>query len=436
MATDPVRQVEATVFPGETTAELQRLARRLAELPPSPAEPYLTVGIDLRAYGPAAGHRLGLERFERDAEALLKKLDAHSVARLSATTDLTWIIERVGQARVGSEGMFAFACAGRNVFEAAAVPVPVPERLSLGPTPELFDLVRMIEDWPPYAVLVADQQLGVLLLVTGAGPDLRVEVGASDFPRHQHQGGWSQDRFQRRAGEREDAFARELAGQARRLVEERRIEMLVLAASEPMRTAILDALHESVSKLLVGELHHIVEHGRNYDELNPNTVIKLADPIVRRAERAREAEVARKVRDGAGPGDRSVTGPVDTLTALQTGQVMTLVLNDDASVAGWADFTLGLYGVGTVPAVHPAGGNPANLVAVNLVQEAVRLALQFDADVEVIKTDPTSEEGHGRERVVTATRPRADAAKSMDEFGGIGAVLRFTLAPDLSTARL
>ena len=57
---------------------------------------------------------------------------------------------------------------------------------------------------------------------------------------------------------------------------------------------------------------------------------------------------------------------------------MTLVMNDDFAMDGWADYTLPLYGVGEVPAGHPVEANVANIVPTALADVLVRLALRAD----------------------------------------------------------
>jgi hypothetical protein len=132
-----------------------------------------------------------------------------------------------------------------------------------------------------------------------------------------------------------------------------------------------------------------------------------------------------------------VAGPEDTLTALQTGQVMTLVMDDDFARPGWADFTMPLYGVGGVPGQHPAGGDAANIVPVALEDELVRLAIQIGAEIEIVQS-PVPITAEERDRVPDADEspPRAQAALELDALGGVGGVLRYALDAGQPTADL
>ncbi|MGH2533245.1 MAG: hypothetical protein ACRDJW_13180, partial [Thermomicrobiales bacterium] len=69
--------------------------------------------------------------------------------------------------------------------------------------------------------------------------------------------------------------------------------------------------------------------------------------------------------------------------------------------------------------------------------DRVRLAYQSDATVEIVRTEvsiSTEELIHIPE--ADSERPRADAAKRLDEPGGVGAVLRFALSGDQATAEM
>jgi hypothetical protein len=112
-------------------------------------------------------------------------------------------------------------------------------------------------------------------------------------------------------------------------------------------------------------------------------------------------------------------------------------MNDDFSQPGWADYTLPLYGVGEVPQEHPAGGNPANLVATALEDEFVRLAIQSDAEVELVwSAVPITREELVHVPDADDPKPRAEAAQELDRLGGVAAVLRFALDAGRPTPEL
>jgi len=431
MATDPVQQIREHHFDTPITQDLAGALDRLAALPPSVEVPYLTLSLDWRPDGNSPGRRLGQTYFDQNVDQFLAEFAPHTPAHDSLSADL----ERTRAfletaADPAAQAVFVVACAAQGAFEPLLLGFPIEDRIVTGPTPALRRLAQVAEDAPTFAVLAASQVEANLFIIVQSRRDLGLQVEASGFPRKQMQGGWSQRRYQNRADERVEAFARTVAEETRRVFDETGAVALVLAGEEQIATALTDAFHQTVRDKLVGTI-----------SLPPDAdfgdILEAALPVVEQAERARELVAVETVREGAGPGGKAVTGAVETLTALQTGQVMTLVMNDDFAAPGWADFTFPVYGVGPVPAEHPAGGNAADLVPVALEEELVRLAIQFSAEIEVVKTAvPVGVAEQGDIPVSGDAAPRSPAAAALDALGGVGAVLRFTLDAAASTAQM
>jgi protein required for attachment to host cells len=457
MAIDPVERVRTLTHEIPLALDLPATLARLAALPPSLEAPYLTVCLDWRPQGDEPGqipppppkrsqrraakfrHRHGISRrpsrqeVERQLVELLDRYGPHGPAFESLKADCdrlkTYLDEDLDPA---AHGVVVIACHHESIFSPVPLDVPVATGAVAGPIPSLRPLVHAAEDYPSYAVLVADQDEAHLWLIERLTWERAVELEGDKYPVHQQQGGWSQRRYQTRADERVEHFAKAVAEETRRAFEEysQEIEYLIIAADEPMFSALKDEFHESVAKKIIGRIQVSVE-------AYLTQVIDEAEPVVLQEERRRELEAVAAARDGAAAGGKGVTGPEDTLTALETRQVQTLVMNDDFSQPGWADYTLPLYGVGEVPQEHPAGGNPANLVATALEDEFVRLAIQSDAEVELVwSAVPITREELVHVPDADDPKPRAEAAQELDRLGGVAAVLRFALDAGRPTPEL
>jgi peptide subunit release factor 1 (eRF1) len=369
----------------------------------------------------------------RDLDELLDRFGPRGDAFDSLGEDVARISRYVeDELDVQAKGVVLVACHRQGIFAPFPLDVPVETGFAVGSIPRLKPLVQVADAYPSHAVLVAEQRIAVLWLMAHRTWERAVELEASDYPRHQQQGGWSQRRYQARADERVEAFARTIAAEVRRELGEgsQGIPYLILAADEPMASAISGELHESVKSRLIGHIHLEVDA----DEAAITTATR---PLIEAEERRREQEAVDAVRDGVGARARGVAGVEETSTALQTGQVMTLVINDDFSASGWADYTLPLYGAGEVPREHPAGGDKANLVPVELTDELLRLAIQEDAEIEMVRTAvPVSAEEQEEIPDAGDPIPRSPAARDLDGLGGVGAILRFALDIDQPTAEL
>jgi peptide subunit release factor 1 (eRF1) len=287
----------------------------------------------------------------------------------------------------------------------------------------------MADEHQPYAFLVADQREATLTIVAQTRPTRELDVEATDYPRKQQQGGWSQRRYQARADERVAAFARTVAEEVRKTLDATGVSMLIVAASDVVLSELTDAFLQSVHERIIGSVG-LDSSAAHLD------IVGAATPLLERTERKRELAAVEAVRDGVAAGGRGVAGAEYVLTALQTGQVMTLVMNDAFSMNGWADYSMPIYGAGDVPRQHPAGGDAKQIVPIALKEEMVRLALQQDAAIEFVRTLSDISEERNAELPQEGSEQRTEAAAMLDAYGGVGAVLRFALDSGQSTADL
>jgi peptide subunit release factor 1 (eRF1) len=454
MVTDPVERIREFTHETPLALDLPATLARLVALPPAAAAPYLTLCLDWRPEGTEPGR---IERPQPKRSQRRARGD-ESVPRRPAwqemRRELAVMVEQHGPRGAGfdslsravarieayledeldpaAQGVVIVAGGDADVFEPVPLDAAVATSFTVGPIPSLRGLIQAAEDAPPYAVLVADQRDAVLWLMDHRTWERAVHLEADGYPRKQQQGGWSQKRYQARADERVEHFAKTIAEETRKEIAagEPGIPYLIIAAEEPMSSALDTAFHQTVTERVIGRISVSPEDGITQ-------IAARAAPLVERQERQREMAAVQAARDGAGEGTGGVTGIEETLTALQSGQVMTLVMNDDFSRAGWADYTLPVYGVDDVPREHPAGGDAADMVPTALEDEVVRLALQTDADVELVQSAvPVG--GEELEQIPDATEPmpRAAAARALDELGGIAATLRFALDAEQPVAEM
>ena len=452
MATDPIEAIHEQEHDTAYDLDLKRALRELASLPASLAAPYLSVSLDWRPAGEEPGRapapeplrsqrraegddrgpswRPARQQIGQELEELVAALEPRGAAFDSVSADAARIIAFLDdELDPAAHGVFIVACHAASVFSPLTLSLPVPTAFTSGPTPALGALARLADDHPTYAVLLADQREATLFLIDQAVTRQSVTVEGTDYPRKQQQGGWSQRRYQARADERVAAFARGVAAEVRHLLDDEVVSMLVVAGEEVITTALEAEFHQTVKERTVDTIHLDIRS-------TESDVLAATLPIVERVEREREAAAVRALHDAVGAGGQGAAGAEDTLTALQAGQVSTLVMNDDFAALGWADFTLPVYGVGAVPAQHPAGGDAANLVPVALADELIRLTLETGGDIQIVRTAvPVGETtADGAIPEAGLPPPRTEAARSLETLGGVGALLRFILDEDQPVA--
>ena len=459
MATDPTKRIVEQRYDSALAADLDATIRRMAALEPSTDIPTLTVSLDWRIEGTNPGRqpdeRTRPELTESNRDGSKQPQVDEGVQSARRRPSYRWVVEQLEDVVGGhgprgdiydslsadaerirsyleseidpeAHGVYFAANSSKGLFEVAPLALPLPNRVRTGAIPALSELVRLDEDYPRYAVLQADQDEALLSIIARDVAERGVEFEGNDYPRKQSQGGWSQRRFQARADERIEAFARDVAEETREELERADIDMLVIAAGEVVASALDDAFHESVKERIIGNVSLDIR-------TSLPDVIDATRSVAEKAEREREQEAVRQVGDGVGAGTYGAGGVSDVLTALQAGQVETLVMVDDFSGTGWADYTMPAFGNGEVPSNHPLGGDVKNLVAVDLREEMIRLAIQADADVEIVHTSITDDQ-ESFETVPQAggDLPRSDAAVALDAHGGVGAILRYVIGDEPS----
>jgi hypothetical protein len=446
MATDPVRRVRGERYDLPVTFGVRDALTRLAAAEPSMEAPYLTVTLDWRPAGDDPGRDAaptpprserrarrgeeGAPRRPARAEIRRQILELLEAAgpRGDAAESLSEDVERMAafvdeELDPSVQGVYISACSATGVFEPLTFALPLPTALTVAPTPALGPLARFVDDHPAYAVLVADQGEAVLSDIRRATRGQSLQIESDLYPRKQKSGGLSQRRYQNRADERVAAFARVVADETQRRMDEFDVEQLIVAGAEVMTSALDAAFSPQLKEKIVAVIR--LETTASDQEMLDATL-----PLVEEAERARETETVSAIADAVGAADRGAAGAAGVLSALQNGQVATLAMNDDFTAEGWADYGRETYGVGAVPDTHPLGGDVADLAAVDLFEEFTRLALRGGAEVEIIHSavPVADDEGQTLPRAGEAA-PRTEAAARLDELGGVGALLRFDVEP-------
>jgi len=458
MATNPTRSIRHTTESPPLETNVQPVLQRLAAIPPSATVPILTVTADWRPEGthpgatPSQDDEPERKRSQRRnapepetvsvrrpgrivlEQALRNLIDAHG-PRGDLFESLSQERERIfgyldGELDPSAQGVAIVACAARNLFEAVPLALPLPTTASLGPVAALLPLIQVEDDHPTYAVLLADQHEATLTFITHATAHGDVSLESTDYPRKQQQGGWSQRRFQQRADERVEAFARDIARETRKALDELGIGMLIVAGDEVITSALDAAFHQSVQDRVIATLRLDIR-------TSETDLLEATLPVAGRAEREREVALVQRLHDAIGHGEFGAGGAEAVLAALQAGQVDTLVMTDDFQEAGWADFGFPAYGAGEPPSVHPLGGDAADIVAVGLRELLPYLALTSGAAIDIIRSAaPVGDgemPGNVEERKAAARLP---AAAALDELGGVGAILRFSMDGDTESSRV
>jgi peptide subunit release factor 1 (eRF1) len=251
-----------------------------------------------------------------------KTFEPDSPQRASIDEDLVKI-NRYLEVKVQrpTQGIAIFACSGANgLFEALQLEAPIEHnRLFIYDRPHLYPLARLLDQYPRYAVVLADTNAAKIFVFALCQAVKRREIQNVKTKRTQV-GGWSQMRYQRHTENYHLHHAKEVIDNLDRLVRDERIEHVMLAGDEQV---IIPLLREQMSKELSAKVVDVLSLGIDTPE---QELLEESLNAYRRHNSLSDMEKVEHVigeyqRDGL-----AVAGVPQTLAALSNGQVEELLI--------------------------------------------------------------------------------------------------------------
>lgn len=327
----------------------------------------------------------------------LKAFKESSAERASLERDLERITKYLSEdVNRAANGLALFASSGAGeFFEAMQLDVPIPEHwMFVGAVPHLYPLARVIDQYPTYAAVVLDTNLA-RIIVFGLGAAQRKEEVTSDKTRRSSVGGWSQARYQRRADNMHLQHIKEVVETLERVVREDNIKHIIVAGDAVALPLLKEQMPKHLHELLIEELS--LATGAPDAE-----IVSATMEVLRKKDAETDAEVVSEMIGAWQAGGLAVMGPEAALRALQMGQVEELVIT----------------------------GSAADLKPVKLPEDSVTGEVKAETSAP-LSADERQLELAGE----LVTRAQQTAARVrfiedpslLQDFGGVGAVLRFRI---------
>jgi peptide subunit release factor 1 (eRF1) len=373
---------------------------RLAQMEPAP---YPVVSLYLNTQSGQHGRDQHQAFVRSEFKSRCRTYPEGSPERDSLDADLKRITTYLEtELQPAANGVAIFACSAGELFEAVQLSAPIDHHwLYIGDTPHLYPLARVESRYPRYAAVVADTNTARIFVFAAAELVKQREV-TGQKTRRTSQGGWSQARFQRHIENYHVHHIKEVVSTLERIVEQERIEHVILAGDE----VVLPLFREHLSKPLAEK---VVDHLKVDAHASVAEILEATVEAMQRQNAVSDAEKVTAAIDNYRAGMLGIVGPERTLDALVRGQVDELLITSNlqqldipipgASVAASVDRSILQPEVETTAGGEAAQTDPRVL---KLSEELVRRAKQTAARVTVIE----------------------DAA-ALQEFGGVAALLRF-----------
>jgi peptide chain release factor subunit 1 len=324
-----------------------------------------------------------------------KTYSANSAERLSFDQDAERILAYLeSEVLPEANGLAIFACAAADFFEAVQLGAPIPRnRLFVYEQPHLYPLARLIDQYPRYAVLVANTN-SARLFVFGRGKLLTSEEVQGRKTNRTKVGGWSQMRYQRHLENYHLHHAKEVIEVLGRVVDEDKAEQIILAGDE----SIIQLLKEQMPQQLSDRVIDVLSLDINTPE---KEIFETSTEAVRERDAETDSEkVAGLVNEYRADG-LAVLGIEETLAALYNGQVDELFLQAAADNISYDESKVGKL----IDVYNPEARSGLDLSERRVVaDELIRLAQATSARATFIED-----------------------RELLSEFGGAGATLRYKI---------
>jgi peptide chain release factor subunit 1 len=313
---------------------------------------------------------------ERRLAALVREA-AGGPSGTEVKADLDRITEHVTKHldRSGVRGLAVFSCASKGLWEVVELPVPVANRIVVNQSPAVGTLESIVQELEPLGVLLVDRQRARMFVFQFGELVERSELFEAlprDYDDIDDAGRGQHDRLQDHTDELATQHLRHAAEVAFRLHQDNGFGRLSIGASDEINAAIEPLLHPYLRERLSPRIG--VGAGASEPEIRAAALV-----VEEEVERAKEAALVGRLRDGLGAGSKAVSGLPDTLGALNERRVANLLVSEGYTESGWRCACGALAAKGPT---CPVDGQAMDHVD-DVIHDAVDVALGQSCHVEV-----------------------------------------------------
>ena len=283
-----------------------------------------------------------------------------------------------------ANGLALFASSGAGLFHAIQLAAPIPQHLVyVSDQPHLYPLAHLLDQYPRYAVLIADTQTARVLVVAANQIEHTEAVDGPKTKRHKA-GGWSQTRFQRHVDQFRAQHAKEVVDVLTRLVRDEQIRWVIIGGDE----VIAPLLQEHMPRDIAERVIDVVPMDIRAPE---RLVLERALELTGRKDVETDRERVSALLDAYRSGGLGTIGVERVRHALELGQVDELVITAQAT------------------AFEPSAGSPSDDTPAAERSPAERIADELVA----------------KARQTAASLRFIEDPSLLQAYGGVGAFLRF-----------
>lgn len=286
--------------------------------------PYVSVCLDGTRVAPDGEHEVQLRWMAQERR----------LTELGAPADQVAAAGRAARAPTGHAGRIGRLVVAATDGVALDMTLPEPparEESAFGPVPLLMPAVRAFADRSSYLLAELDRSgadIEVVGLMQEVDDEEQVE-GGNDVLHKVPWGGWAHSRMQKRVDDSVERNATVVAHRLDAVVRRHRPENVLLAGEEHAVSALLEHVNADVRERAVR-----LSSGGRADGVSAAAREQAVERALEEHARASREQLVRRFVGSAGVAREAVQGLVGVLGGLRRGQVLEVLLLDDATATG------------------------------------------------------------------------------------------------------
>ena len=275
--------------------------------------------------------------------------------------------------RQDTKGVAIISCSGQDFWQVIQMPFPVQNRVEFRQHPVVSPIAIFLSNTKVTAILVTDRQHARIFTMKEG--DVREWTDFEDYvPQKSAQGGWSQQRYQRRSDNWARHHVDKAAELALRLLQNYPFDWLVLGTEVQVEADIKSDMHPYLKDRVIGEIHVRVD-------ADAAEIVEQARQVRDEAQGRLVDERIEQIQEYAGANGRGTIGLEATLQALNEQKVHILLVQEGYSAPGSVCPNCGLL-LASRPDTCPACSEHPTPVD-DIVDNAIQKAYEDGSEVEV-----------------------------------------------------
>lgn len=282
--------------------------------------------------------------------------------------------------RAGALGVAVFARGGvRPIFWPMQFGAPLPNELSAGFKPRIYPLVELRDNYYRYVVLLSSEESASIFEISAGTitatvrilrPALRQRAGRE----------WTKERYQDHSQARLRQFINEQIRSLDQVITSENYRHLILAGDQRITSQIEEALPRGISNMLVATV-------RASEKDKTSELVSATLAAFEEHEEIESLSVVSQLGQEIGTGGAAVKGTAACLEALKIFQARTLILSQAYEPGlGRSCRSCGELQIDSFSQKDCLRCGDSNFRAVDIKEEMVRLAVQKDCAIEIVKT--------------------------------------------------